>query len=192
MMVNAATVCALPESTRHHVMGRAPKGNDMTIKKVKTERFSVVSSKSFNRVMTALRSALEQPNMDKFIKSTEGAPTPAEPDHEIHRERPQKGLIIFMELDQAEILRREIGPNAPTIIRLLIGNPLITKEIVKLVPEAGSYTPVTVLVHQRPDGVHLSYDRLASLLSDCRIPEALAAARDLDSRIESLLRDCIG
>ncbi len=100
--------------------------------------------------MTALRSALEQPNMGKFIKSTGGAPTLAEPDHQIHRDGPQQGLIIFMELDQAEILRREIGPNAPTIIRLLIGNPLITKEIVRLVPEAGSYTPVTVLVDQRP------------------------------------------
>jgi hypothetical protein len=164
----------------------------MTIKNVKAERFSVVSSKPFNRVMAALRSSLEQPNMWKFIKTTRGTPTLVELDHEIHRDGPQKGLIIFMELDQAEILRREIGPDAPKITRLLIGNPLITKEIVKLVPEAGSYTPVTVLVDQRPDGVHLSYIRLASLLSDCRIPGALTAARDLDSRIESLLRDCMG
>jgi uncharacterized protein (DUF302 family) len=164
----------------------------MTIGTVTVERFSVATSKPFNQVMAALRSALEQPNMGEFIKSTRGTATLAERGHEIHREAPQKGLIIFMELDQAEILRRETGPGGPKIIRLLIGNPLITKEIVKLVPEAGSYTPVTVLVDQRPDGVHLSYDRLASLLSDCRVPEALAAARDLDSRIESLLRDCVG
>ena len=34
----------------------------------------------------------------------------------------------------------------------------------KHVPDAGSYAPVTVLVDERADGVHLSYDKMASLL----------------------------
>jgi hypothetical protein len=36
------------------------------------------------------------------------------------------------------------------------------KEMVKNVPDAGSYAPVTVLIDERPDGVHLSYDKMES------------------------------
>jgi len=62
------------------------------------------------------------------------------------------------------------------------------KEMVKRVPDAGSYAPVTVLVDERADGVHLSYDRMAGLLASYGNSEALAVARDLDSKIEKLLR----
>ena len=72
-------------------------------------------------------------------------------------------------------------------MRLVIGNPLVMKEMAKHVPEAASYAPVTVLVDDRGDGVHLSYDRMASLLAPYGNMEALAIARDLDSKIENLL-----
>ena len=71
----------------------------------------------------------------------------------------------------------------------MIDNPLIMKEIAKHVPDAGSYAPVTILVDERPDGVHLSYDKMASLLAPYGNPKALAVARDLDSKIENLLRE---
>jgi hypothetical protein len=36
---------------------------------------------------------------------------------------------------------------------LVLGNPLIMKEMAKHVPDAGSYAPVTVLVDELADGV---------------------------------------
>jgi hypothetical protein len=86
-------------------------------------------------------------------------------------------------------VRSESGLDTPKIVRFVIGNPLIMKEMAKHVPDAGSYAPVTILVDQRPDGVHLSYDRMASLLAPYGNPDALAVARDLDLKIENLLRD---
>jgi uncharacterized protein (DUF302 family) len=71
---------------------------------------------------------------------------------------------------------------------LLIGNPLIMKEMAKHVPDAGSYAPVTVLVDERADGVHLSYDKMASFLTTYGNSDALEVARDLDNKVESLLR----
>ena len=38
------------------------------------------------------------------------------------------------------------------------------------------------------DGVHLSYDRMASLLAPYNNSEALNVARDLDAKVENLLR----
>jgi hypothetical protein len=73
-------------------------------------------------------------------------------------------------------------------MRLLIGNPLIMRKMVKHVPDAGSYAPVTILIDERTDGVHLSYDRMASLIAPYGHSEALEVARALDSKVESLLR----
>ena len=83
---------------------------------------------------------------------------------------------------------KERGGQGPKTLRLVVGNPLIMKEMAKHVPDAGSYAPVTVLVDERSDGVHLSYDRMASLLAPYENSDALGVARNLDAKVEDLLR----
>jgi hypothetical protein len=61
------------------------------------------------------------------------------------------------------------------------------QQMAKYVPDAGSYAPVTVLVDERSDGVHLSYDRMASFLAPYGNSDALAVARNLDKKVEALL-----
>src|SRR5258708_27346173 len=96
--------------------------------------------------------------------------------------------MLFIQLDQGAVVRKETGRDVPRIIRLLIGNTLIMKEMAKHVPGAGTYAPVTVLVDERADGVHLSYDRMASFLVPYGNRDALEVARHLDKKIEDLLR----
>lgn len=97
--------------------------------------------------------------------------------------------MTFMELDQGAVLRKETGKDTPRIVRLLVGNPLIMKEMAKHVPDAGSYAPVTVLIDERDDGVHLSYDKMASFLAPYGNADASGVARDLDVKVENLLRE---
>jgi len=97
--------------------------------------------------------------------------------------------MLFMVLDHGAVLRKETGRDTPRIVRFIIGNPLIMKEMAKHVPDAGSYAPVTVLVDERADGVHLSYDRIARFLAPYENRDALEVARDLDRKIEGLLRE---
>ena len=96
--------------------------------------------------------------------------------------------MSFVQFDHGTIVRKETGSDRPRMVRLVIGNPLIMKEMAKHVPDAGSYAPVTVLVDERPDGVHLSYDRMASFLAPYGNPDALAVAQNLDKKVEDLLR----
>ena len=96
--------------------------------------------------------------------------------------------MLFFELDHGMIVRKGTDRHTSRIIRLVIGNPLIMKEMAKRVPDAGSYAPVTVLVDERADGVHVSYDRMASLLAPYGNPDALSIARDLDDKVENVLR----
>jgi hypothetical protein len=85
------------------------------------------------------------------------------------------------------VLRKETGAPDPKILRQIVGNPLIMKEMVKCVPDAAAYAPVTILVDERADGVHVSYDSMASLLAPYGSEKALAIARDLDAKVENLI-----
>ncbi|MER9299941.1 DUF302 domain-containing protein [Mesorhizobium sp. M0621] len=98
--------------------------------------------------------------------------------------------MLFAEFDLGAILRRETGLDTPKSMRFLVGNPLIMKEMVKHVPDAGSYAPVTVLVDERPDAEHVSYDKMESYLLSYGSLEALAVARTLDAKITTWLREC--
>jgi uncharacterized protein (DUF302 family) len=161
---------------------------NMTISKVEIDRLSVTSSKSFEAVLAALKAAIGHPDMVEFANAIRNAQTFAELERTVHQSLGNSGLMMFMEFDQGGILRKETGLDKPKIVRFVIGNPLIMKEMARYVPDAGSYAPVTILVDERPDGVHLTYDKMASLLAPYRNTEALTVARDLDSKIETLLR----
>jgi uncharacterized protein (DUF302 family) len=127
--------------------------------------------------------------MAEFWKSTHRTRTVAELESTIQKVLGRTGLMSFVQFDHGAIVRKETGRETPRMIRLVIGNPLIMKEMAKHVPDAGSYAPVTVLVDERPDGVHLSYDRMASLLAAYGNPDALQVAKHLDNKVETLLRE---
>ena len=162
------------------------------IKKIEIERFSLMSSKPFDQVVAAVGAGVGHPDMAEFTRSTHAARSFAELKSAIEKGLSKEGLMLFMQLDQGAVLQKETGQNTPRIIRLLIGNPLIMKEMAKHVPDAGSYAPVTVLVDERADGVHLSYDRMASFLAPYGNRDALDVARDLDSKVEDLLQNAAG
>ena len=159
----------------------------MSIRRFEIERFSVTSSRSFEAVLATLKDAVGRLDLVEFAKASKQAGTFAELKEAIDRNLGKTGLMLFMELDHGAVLRKETGLTTPKIVRLVIGNPLVMKEMAKHVPEAGSYAPVTVLVDERGDGVQLSYDRMASLLAPYGNMDAIAVARDLDSKIENLL-----
>ena len=159
------------------------------IRTIEVERFSLISSKPFDQVVAVLYASIGHPDMAEFGRSTHEARSFAELKIAVEKGLSAVGLMLFMQLDHGAILRKETGRGTPKMIRFVIGNPLIMKEMVKHVPDAGSYAPVTVLVDERADGVHLSYDRMASFLAPYGNRDALEVARDLDKKIEDLLRE---
>jgi uncharacterized protein (DUF302 family) len=159
------------------------------IKKIEIERFSLTTSKPFDEVIAGVNSAIGHPDMVEFGSVTHEARSFAELKSVVERNLGKAELMLFMQLDHGAILRKETGNETPKIVRFVIGNPLIMKEMAKHVPDAGSYAPVTVLVDERADGVHLSYDRMASLLAPYENRDALEVARNLDRKIGDLLRE---
>jgi uncharacterized protein (DUF302 family) len=161
----------------------------MRIRKFEIERFSITSSKPFKAVMAALKAGVGRLDLVEFAKASHSVGSFAELEKVINRVPGRTGLMLFLELDHGAVLRKESGLDTPKMVRLVVGNPLIMKEMAKRVPDAGSYAPVTILVDERSDGVHLTYDRMASLLAPYRNPEALKVAQDLDLKVEKLLNE---
>jgi uncharacterized protein (DUF302 family) len=158
------------------------------ISKVEMERFTVISVRPFDDVIAAIKTSVGNPNMAEFGKAVQEAESAAELDAVVRRVLGRTGLMLFIEFDHGMIVRKGTERHSARIIRLVIGNPLIMKEMAKHVPDAGAYAPVTVLVDERADGIHVSHDRMASLLASYGSNDALNVARDLDAKVEDLLR----
>ncbi|MGC2531052.1 MAG: DUF302 domain-containing protein [Candidatus Acidiferrum sp.] len=142
--------------------------------------------------MAAIKAAIGHPDTVAFAKRTAAARTFPEFESIVREGLGKTGLMLFMELDRGAVVRKATHRDEPRIARLIMGNPLIMQQMARHVPDAGSYAPVTVLVDERSDGVHISYDRMASLLAPYRNSEAITVARDLDKKVESLLSEAAG
>jgi hypothetical protein len=159
---------------------------------VPVRRVSVVSSKPFEEVVRGLMATIGRPDMHAFHDALAAATTGAELEDVVRRAIGSSDLMEFVRFDAGEVLRKERNGHGPQILRLVVGNPLIMKEMAKSVPDAASYAPITILVDSRADGVHLSYDSMASLLAPYGSESALAVARALDAKVEALLETAAG
>ena len=159
---------------------------------VEVERFSLTSSRPFDKILAAIKAAVGHPDMVEFAKTTAAARTFPQFENTVREGLGKSGLMLFTELDHGSLIRKATGGDKPRMARLIMGNPLIMQQMARHVPDAGSYAPVTVLVDERSDGVHVSYDRMASLLAPYRNSDALAVARDLDKKVETLLLEAAG
>jgi uncharacterized protein (DUF302 family) len=161
------------------------------IRTISVRRWSITSQKPFETVVAAVEAAIGRPNMSKFAEEIGRAATYEEVQEVVQLAVSDIGLMEFMRLDAGTILAKAHVNGNPKSIRLIIGNPVIMQSMARLVPDAVSYAPVTVLIDQRPDGVHLSYsyDEMASFLDSYGNVKALAIARDLDVKVERLLQE---
>ena len=156
-------------------------------RRIDVERQVVISTQPFDRVMARLEAAIARPDMRAFARDVASSKTAAELARIVHNAVGASGLMETARFDVGQLLRKETGTSPPKVLRLVIGNPLLMKELVDHVPDAASYVPVTILVDERPDGVHLSYDTVASVLAPYGNPEATKIAEALDARVGALL-----
>ena len=155
----------------------------MRTRQISVQRWSVTSHKPFDAVVPEVEGAIGRPNMIEFAAKVAAAATFEDLQKVVNESVSQIGLMEFMRLDHGAILAKAGVDGDPRSVRVIMGNPLIMQLMVRLVPDAASYAPVTVLIDQRQDGVHLSYDEVASFLTPYGNADALKIARDLDAKL---------
>jgi len=159
----------------------------MSIRRFTVERFSVVSSKPFAKVVGAIEAAIGHPDMREFASKVGSAGSWQELETVIHGFLGPSGFMEFTRFNLGQILAKEQGASAPKIVRLVVGNPLVMKKMAEHVQDAASYAPVTILIDERVDGVHVSYDKMESYLAPYANLAALKVAHELDAKVEAML-----
>ncbi len=159
----------------------------MTKTNIQVKRISVVSDNSFEETVKRLTATIGRADLRAFHDSIMEATTIYAMEEVVRGVIGSSELMEFVRFDAGEILGKEHSGKVPKTIRFLIGNPIIMKAMAKTVPDAAAYAPVTILVDERADGVHLSYDSMESLIGSYGSPSALEVAINLDKKIERLL-----
>jgi uncharacterized protein (DUF302 family) len=167
------------------------KENVMRVTQMTVERISMSSDKPFDAVLTAIREGIGRPDMNKLWEEIWSAGSFQRAEAIVSAVLGPTGLMQFGEFNDGDFIRKDMGTGTPQAMRLLIGNPLIMKQMTELVPDAAAYAPVTVLIDEREGRVQVSYDRMASLLSVYRNPGATKIAEGLDGKIETLIGNAL-
>jgi len=176
-------------SPAQQVVKAAPQkeGVQVVSRMISVERITFISNKPYGEILTKLKAGVGHTDMAAFGKKIAAAQTEPELEKVVNDVVGSRGLMEFAEFDMGAVLQKELGPKASRSTRFLIGNPLVMKSMAKYVPDAASYAPVTILVDERPDGVHLTYDTMASHLAPYGNDESLKVARKLDEEVRALL-----
>src|SRR5690242_2753462 len=98
---------------QRHFIPQSCYGGQMTIAKVEVERFSLTSSKPFDAVVAAFKSAVGQPNMADFFRETRATNSFPDLERVVQRGLGRTDLMLFAEFDLGDILRRETGSDTP-------------------------------------------------------------------------------
>ena len=156
---------------------------------VEVERFSLTSSRPFDKILAAIKAAVGHPDMVVFAKTTAAARTFPQFESTVREGLGKSGLMLFMELDHGSVLRKATGGDKPRMARLIMGNPLITQQMtstfrtqVPMLPSRYSSTNALTASTFPTTGWSVCW-------APYRNSDALAVARDLDKKVETLLSE---
>jgi uncharacterized protein (DUF302 family) len=159
----------------------------VTVSTVAVERHDLVSSRSFHDVLSRVRAGLGAPDFAALTARLAGIRDWDEFRRVVAAQAGTSGLMIFLELDLGGVVARDPDATPFAAARIIAGNPVTMESMVRTTPQAGAAAPVTILVFERQDGVHLRYDTVASMCGAELTSDAARHAHDLDDAVLSLL-----
>jgi hypothetical protein len=156
------------------------------------KRVSIVSQLSFEAVVTRVDSLIGHPDMHQFSEKLRKSNSAEELTRVVQEAVSEAQLMEFMRFNLGDVLKKRFSPQASKSLRIVMGNPVTMSSMTTHVPDAGSYAPVTILIDERPDGVHLTYDTMESYLTSYGNETALDVARELDRQVLGVLEKAAG
>lgn len=160
---------------------------------VAVRRVTVTSQRPYDDVVAAVYAGLGRvPDFGQAVRDWYQARDRGEFDALVEPVAGSSGLLEFLSLDLGKVLAIRDPDRSGRLLRIIAGNPVTMSKMTATVRDAGSYAPVTILVAERPDGVTVSYDRVASQIAPYAGSEASAIAEALDDAVVTLIRNAAG
>lgn len=155
---------------------------------VAVERVTFTTGRAFDDVVESLYRGIGQPDLAALMPRLRAARTFDEYTAMVQDAVGSSGLMRFLHLDQGDALAKNPATPGLRLVRIVAGNPVTMSKMARYVPDAGSYAPVTILVYEGSDGVHVCYDTAVSVLRPYGDDRALEVAEELDGDVLALLR----
>jgi hypothetical protein len=111
--------------------------NSMPTRRINVERVTVISRKSLQDVLSKLDAAVGHPDIQGFWKHVGAAKTKSEMETVVQSVLGPSGFMEFARFDHGGVVHKGESGDYAKIFRLVIGSPLIMREMVKHVPDAG-------------------------------------------------------
>jgi hypothetical protein len=160
---------------------------------VDVRRFTITSTRPYDDVVAAVYAGLGRvENFGQAVRDWYSARDRDGFDALVEPMAGSSGLLEFMSLDLGAVLAIRDPDRGGRLLRIIAGNPVTMSKMTATVRDAGSYAPVTILIAERPGGVTVSYDRVASAIAPYAGSEASAVAEALDDAVLTLLRNAAG
>jgi hypothetical protein len=160
---------------------------------ISVERHEWVSRRPFEEVREAVRDQLGTATLDELRPQLASAPDWDTFGALVAGAVGEAGLMLFLELDQGHALALDPANHAVRReVRFVAGNPVTMATMVRSTPGAGAFAPVTLLVFEAADGVHLRYDTLSSEVGAELADDAAPTAHALDRAVLGLLARAAG
>src|SRR5271167_3245761 len=102
------------------VGAQAQMSHPVATREVSVERFTVVSSRPFEEVLSRIEGGVGHPDMASLLKKISAARTESELEDAVNGAVGTTGLIEFNRFNLGEVLQKEQGEKAPQIVRLLM------------------------------------------------------------------------
>jgi hypothetical protein len=147
--------------------------------------------KTFDEVLADLYVGISRPNTAKLMERLAGANSVSEFENIANSVVGTSGLLEFSRLDLGAPALAEPATVRCRMTRIVAGNPTAIRWMAQRVPDAGSYIPVTILIYEERDEVHICYDRLESILAFQEDRSLSKLAKDLDSKVIGLIKAAI-
>src|SRR5713101_8479645 len=103
-------------------------------KRIKVDRVTVTSRKSLQDVLSKFDAAVGHPNIEEFWKRVAAAKTTSEMEKVVQSALGPSGFMEFARFYHGGVVHKGESGGYSRVFRLVIGNPLIMREMVKHVP----------------------------------------------------------
>jgi hypothetical protein len=106
----------------------------MSTRRFSIERVSITSHKPLQDALSKFDAAVGCPNIEQFWKLMTAAKTTSEMEKLVQSALGPSGFMEFARFDHGGVVHKGKPAGSPGVVRLVIGNPLIMREMVKHVP----------------------------------------------------------
>ena len=162
---------------------------------IPVRRHVLTSERPFQDVLDGIYGGISQPDIGELFARLAASTSYDELSALVGQAQGSAGLMRFLHLDLDTVLT--LDPRADQagrrLVRLIAGNPVTMGQMTRHLPSAGSYAPVTILIHELAGGgTQVAYDTVTSAIAPYGDAAASQVAQRLDIEVLTLLRHAIG